>query len=75
MRGQRSALAMPNLAAAYRPVCPKCGDKTKLARVILGPKGFIREFFECAKCNHFWILDAPDPGQQAGCRIIGKKPE
>jgi hypothetical protein len=40
-----------------------------------GAKGFIREFFECAKCNHFWMLDAPDPGQQAGGRIIGKKPE
>lgn len=63
---------------ADRPACPKCDDKTKLARVMPGKtKGFIREFFECAKCNHLWEWEVPDPVLHAAGWLAGelKPPE
>lgn len=64
---------MPNRPLADRPPCPKCGDKTTLARVMLGTmQGFIREFFECAKCDHFWEWEVPDPMHRAAGWIAGE---
>ena len=69
-RGQLSA----NRPLADRPPCPKCGDQTKLARVMPGvaEKGFIREFFECAKCNHLWEWEIPYPLTSAAGWIAGE---
>ena len=69
---------MPNRPLADRPPCPECGDATKLARVMPGlAKGFIREFFECAKCDYLWESEVPDPLTSAAGWIAGelKPPE
>ena len=68
---------MPNRPIADRPACPKYGDKTKLPRVTPSKAGFIREFFECAKCKHLWEWEVPDPVVQASGWISGelKPPE
>lgn len=69
---------MPNRPLADRPPCPKCGDKTKLVRVMPSvTTGFIREFFECAKCDNLWEWEIPDPISHAAGWVAGelKPPE
>jgi hypothetical protein len=57
---------LSNRPIADRPACPEFGDKTELARVTPGSKqGFIREYFECAKCDRLWKWEVPDPVQHA----------
>jgi hypothetical protein len=63
---------MPNRPLSDGPACPKCGDKTKLARIMRGKEGFIREFFECAKCSHLWEWEVPDPLQAASGWLAGE---
>ena len=64
---------MPNRPYADRPPCPKCGDKTKLARAMPGShQGFIREVFECAVRRHLWEQEVPDPIRSAAGWIAGE---
>jgi hypothetical protein len=63
---------MPNRPISDRPACPKCADRTRLARVLPGKPGFIREFFECAKCKHLWELEARDPVAGASGWLSGE---
>ena len=39
------------LTALERPHCLKCLNRTNLARIQAGPKGFDIRYFRCAKCD------------------------
>jgi hypothetical protein len=50
------------LIAGEQPRCPKCDARMVLARVARGPSGFDIRTFDCANCDHAYIVTvATDP--------------
>jgi hypothetical protein len=69
----------PSLMPIERPRCPECNERTHLARIRPGPKGYDLRYFECEKCDHVVTLTvATDPMKSGAMRWLAadlKPPE
>jgi hypothetical protein len=69
---QSHTLAEPSLLPNERPRCPKCQERTMLARIQPGANGSDLRTFECPKCDHLHKMMVED--SNAGWVNSGLKP-